>query len=206
MKILVLGANGKVGSKVTLALLQKGHTVVAGVHKSKERVPEGAELVPIDITDQASIEANLRGCDAVVCALSSWQAPAHNVLGQAMRVLIPAMQQTKVRRIISISGDAARVPNEKPAPLVRMFHAVAFGAVGKVVRDSEKHIRLLYDSDLEWTVLRPGIMTSSSSAAYQLRSTHPRGVFVTRNAVVAAIVDLVESPTHVGEAPFICNT
>lgn len=205
MKILVLGANGKVGSRVALDLLQRGHAVVAGVHKNKEHVPKGAEIVTLNISDQSSMEESLKGCDAVVCALSSWHAPAHNVLSQTMRTLIPAMQQAKVRRIISISGDVARVPNETPGLLTRIFHVFAFGVVGKVVWDSEEHIRLLYDSDLEWTVLRPGVMTSLQSVAYRLCAKHPSSMFVARNAVVAAIVDQLETPTHVGEAPFICN-
>lgn len=206
MKVLVLGANGKVGSRVVVELLKRGHTVVAGVHKNKDRVPKGAELVTLNIANQSSIEKGLQGCDAVVCALSSWHAPAHNVLGQTMHVLIPAMRQAKVRRIVSISGDVARVPNETPGLLTRIFHVFAFGIVGKVVRDSEEHLRLLYESDLEWTVFRPGLMTSSQSMAYRLCAKHPRSMFVTRNAVVAAIADELEVPTHVGEAPFICNS
>lgn len=205
MKVLVLGANGKVGSRVTLALLQRGHIVVAGVHKNKEHVPKGAELVTLDMADQSSIEGNLKGCDAVICALSSWHAPTHNVLSQAMRAIIPAMHQADARRIISISGDVARVPHEKPALLTRLFHTVAFGSIRKVVWDSEEHIRLLYDSDLEWTVLRPGIMTRLRSAAYRLQANHPHTLFVTRRAVVTAIVDQLEAPTHVRQAPFICN-
>lgn len=205
MKVLILGANGKVGSMVARRLLRRGHSIVAGVHKNKTNVPRGAEIIALDITDQSSVERALSGCDAVVCALSSWHAPHHDVLGKAMRIVIPAMDKAGVRRIVSISGDVARVSGEKPGVAARFFHALAFGFVRKVVRDSEDHIKQLQKSNLDWTVLRPGVMTRSDRADYRLLARHPRSPFISRRAVAEAIVDQLEEPTYVRQSPFITS-
>ena len=190
---------------VAQELLRRGHSIVAGVHKNKANVPKDAEIIILDINSQSSVEKALNGCDAVVCALSSWHAPRHDVLGRAMRVVIPAMGKTKVRQIISISGDVARIPGEKPRLLVRLFHLLAFGVVRKVVLDSEDHIRQLQESDLDWTVFRPGVMTRSDRAGYRLLAEHPRSLFIPRRAVVEAIADQLEKQTSIHQAPFIAS-
>ena len=205
MNVVVLGANGRVGSRVVSELLARGHTVTAGVHKNRDNVPAGATIIPVDINDTASINKLLRGADAVVCALSSWSSPNSNVLSTAMRGVIPAMHVASITRIVSISGDIARLPAEKPPLLIRLFHALKIGFIRKVVDDSETHLRQLSESSLAWTVIRPGIMTSSKNSNYILKPKHPLGLFIPRAAVVTSIVDLVESNSHLRQAPFIVS-
>ena len=205
MKVLILGANGRVGSRVAEKLLEAGHTVKAVVHKSKENVPVEAKIVTVDIHDRSALAHELANVDAVVCALSSWKAPHHDVLSTAMKSVISAMEQAGVARIVTISGDVARVPGEREGYLSRLFHVVAFGAIRSVVTDSEDHVRQLYESSLDWTVLRPAIMSSSSKETYRLQNRHPLSPFIPRAAVVKAIVDLVESDDCSRHAPFIAS-
>lgn len=203
MKILILGANGNVGSRVTRELIARGHTVIAGIHTQKNNLPKEVTATTIAINDPASLAASMAGVDAVVCALSSWHAPHHNVLSTAMHAVIPAMHHAGVQRIVSISGDVARAPGEAPSFFTRLFHLLAFGAIKKIVLDSEDHIRQLYESNLDWTVIRPTAMTSAVSPRYKLQKTHPSSLFIPRAAVVASIADLIESGDHLHEAPFI---
>lgn len=205
MKVVILGANGKVGSQVAAQLVAHGHEVIAGIHKRHDHVPDGAKTVEINIFDKTSLTKAISGADAVVCTLSSWHAPQHNVLSTAMKTVIPAMQQNNIKRIVSVSGDVARLPGEKPPLLTRLFHLLAFGIVKQVVADSEDHLQQLYDSDLSWTVLRPTTMTAAPHSNYKLQSTHPLQFTVPRAAVVKSIVDLIETPSHIKEAPFIKN-
>lgn len=203
MNVLILGANGHVGSRVAEKLLAAGHTVKAAVHKNKENVPVGAAVVTVDIHDYSALARELANVDAVVCALSSWKAPHHDVLSMAMKSVIPAMEQAGVTRIVTISGDVARVPNEPEGLLSRLFHVVAFGTIRSVMADSEDHVRQLHESSLDWTVLRPTTMSSSSNETYRLQNRHPLSPFIPRAAVVKAIVDLVESGDYSRQAPFI---
>lgn len=205
MHVLVLGANGKVGSRVAAKLLESGHTVTAGVHKSSSHVPNGAHVTTIDITDQQSMAIALRNVDAVVCTLSTWASPDKQVLSTAMESLVPAMQSTNVKRIVSISGNVARVPGETPGLFIRIFHAFKFGIIRKVIEDSEKHIAMLDRSDLDWTVIRPGIMASADEPAFSFCDTPSMNPFVSRTAVVMSIVDLIEINSHIHEAPFVIN-
>ncbi len=203
MKVLVLGANGKVGSRVVKRLIEHGHIVVAGVHSRSDAVPKEATTRTIDIKELHSLELALEGCDAVVCALSSWHAPNHDILATAIKTVIQAMDTKKVCRIVSVSGDVARVPGETAPFAVRLFHTFCFGVVKKVVEDSETHIKLLSESTLDWTVIRPGIMTASQNRGYTLRQSRPLVPLIPRDAVVEAIVDLAESGEFIKQSPYI---
>lgn len=60
-KILVLGANGTIGSKVVQALVVRGETVKAASRKAT--AVDGAEAVAFDYEDAASFGPALEGVD-----------------------------------------------------------------------------------------------------------------------------------------------
>ena len=72
VKALVTGATGKVGHATTRALIAAGHEVRALVRdpqRAQSVVPQGAELVPGDVTDPASLDEAARGCEVVFNAM-----------------------------------------------------------------------------------------------------------------------------------------
>ena len=203
MRIVVLGANGRVGSRVATELLCRGHEVTAVLHKHTTRVPEGAKTINVDLGDAQQVKTVLHDADAVVCALSSWHTPGHNALSSAMQVVISVMESLNIQRIVSISGDIASIPGEKLSLRKKIVHRLTFGVVKKVIDDSEAHIALLDKSSLDWTVVRPGIMTSSSRASYKLQEKHPIVPFISRSAVVQAVSDLAETFDFSKQSPYI---
>src|SRR4051794_34925359 len=90
MKILITGATGKVGSRLTKQLVQRGDHVRALVRdptRAADLRRAGTELAKGDLLDPESLAAAVRGVDAVVhCAAffrgaSAEQAQAVNDLG-----------------------------------------------------------------------------------------------------------------------------
>src|SRR5690349_11206792 len=72
MKILVTGATGKVGSRLTKRFVQRGDHVRALVRdasRAQDLHAAGAELVEADLRDASSLAATVQGIEAVVhCA------------------------------------------------------------------------------------------------------------------------------------------
>lgn len=72
LTVLVTGATGLVGGAVVQELLARGHAVRALVRPTSELTNLGGgasarvELVPGDVLDRPSVEAALRGCQAVI--------------------------------------------------------------------------------------------------------------------------------------------
>jgi dihydroflavonol-4-reductase len=68
MNVLVTGATGKVGNAVARALADRGDRVRALVRspeRARQLLPESVELVQGDVTDPASIEPAVEGCELV---------------------------------------------------------------------------------------------------------------------------------------------
>src|SRR5688500_809611 len=67
MKIVLFGATGQVGQRITAEALRRGHEVV-GVVRDPSRAQSPDPRVPLvqgDATDAASVAAIVRGADAV---------------------------------------------------------------------------------------------------------------------------------------------
>ncbi|MBZ4412614.1 NAD(P)-dependent oxidoreductase [Myxococcus sp. XM-1-1-1] len=110
MKILVTGATGKVGSRLTQRLAERGHDVRALVREPTRAVfpkEAGVELAQGDLLDAGSLVPAVRGVDAVVhCAAffrgaTPEQAQAVNDLGT--QHLAAAARAASVKRFIFTS-------------------------------------------------------------------------------------------------------
>ncbi len=118
MKILVTGATGKVGSRITQYLAGRGDHVRALVRDEARAADlRGAriELVRGDLLDEASLAAAVQGVDAVVhCAAffrgaSEAQAHATNDLGTQQ--LANAARAASVKRFVFTSTGLVYGPN-----------------------------------------------------------------------------------------------
>ena len=206
MKVVVFGANGKVGSIVTDTLLQAGHEVRAFVHKASSLHDHpNLETVEGDIYEAQQVQDAIQGMDAVISTLGSWGTPKKDILTVGMRHIIPAMQLHGTRRIISLTGAEARAYGDKLSPLHRLNHFAIGLLAGKVLKDGELHIQLLEDTDFDWTVIRSPIMKSSGSPkTFTLSLRRPQAwQRINRAAVATAIVSQLADKQHIQQAPFI---
>lgn len=192
--VVVFGAAGRVGSLVTVYALGNGHKVTAFVHR-RHNLPRHPNLTIVqgDVYNLADVVKALRGANVVVSTLSSWGTKRKDVLSNAMANIIPVMKKRKISRIISLTGAEARASGDKLGIIHRFAH-MGIGIVGgKVLHDGERHIMLLEQSGLNWTVLRSPIMRPGSQR-YCLSSVRPRPwASVGRQAVARAIVDQIEN-------------
>ncbi len=208
MRITILGASGKIGRRLTDELLARGHDITAVVHTNtvknnhpKLNVLQGDVYVPSDI------KKAIEGSDVVVCALGSWGAKSKYIVSTATINLIPAMKSAKITRFVSVTGGAARSPDEKE-PLIQKMTRILLSLIAKpILVDAEEHLRLLSDSNLDWTAVRSPVMTNSNYKNYNL-SKEPVAPWATisRNAVVTSLADLVENKTYLKQAPFITKS
>ncbi|MCX7043855.1 MAG: NAD(P)H-binding protein [Candidatus Sumerlaeota bacterium] len=139
-RVLVTGAAGFVGRSQTQILTQRGHSVVAMVHSAPMAVAPGVSVVKGDVRDKASLERALDGCDSVIhlAAAKNDEKFSREVNAGGTANLIAAAQARGVRRCIYISTQA------DPR-----------GLYGATKYEGE---RLVRDSALDWTVLKPNLI------------------------------------------------
>jgi putative NADH-flavin reductase len=204
MKIVVFGANGRVGSLVVAELLSRGHKVKAFVHSgSKFKDNPNLEIIKGDVYNAKDVDTAIHGSNAVISALGSWGTPKKNILTEGMKNIIPAMQQNKVKRIVSLTGSDASAPNDAENLLHRVSHLALLVVASKILKDGENHIKLLVESKLDWTVLRSPIMNDKGSK-FIVANTRPKPwATINRKSVVLAMMDLIESNQNLNKALYI---
>lgn len=165
MKITIFGASGTTGRLLTERSLAAGHTVTAVVRnqdayplRTKVHVVEGS------VFDLSVVLRALEGTDAVLSAPGA-HSPFRNenVLPQAVPVMVQAMQQTGVRRIVAL-GSAGAMPDslDKQPAWQRWFvqKVVYTLALKWPVYEQIQQYRLLSASNLDWTMVMPPMLTN----------------------------------------------
>ncbi len=205
MNIVVFGASGNIGTRVVERLLKQGDHVTACVHGDSHLADHpNLTSIHVDIYLKEDVERAIVGSDAVVSALGSWGTKRKDVLSAGMKHIIPIMQQHSIQRIISLTGSGVILEKDKVSWYDHL-NPLLLRIIGpKILTDGAQHIKLLQDSDLDWTVVRSPVMKNGQSNGYTLQSV-PALPWkkVIRDDVADAMVELVHSDQYAAQAPFI---
>jgi putative NADH-flavin reductase len=136
----------------------------------------------------------LDGVDVVVQALG---VPASldlitkpvTLFSQATRVLLPAMKQAGVGKLVAVTGFGAGDSNASINVLQRIPFTLL---LGRAYDDKSTQELLIEASDLDWLIVRPGVLTSGPPSGRYRVLTHTRDW---RNGVVsrADVADFIVS-------------
>lgn len=206
MHVIVFGATGNIGSRVTRLLADEGHEVTAFCRHGNIFANDPRIHVHIgDAYDAASVSGAVRGKEAVISALGSWGSQRKNVVSEGMRNIIPAMERTGAERIVSLTGSDARVSGLHQTLLQRLLRPVFSVVAGPILADGEEHIRLLQASQLAWTVIRSPVMRGWGAAGdptIDMRAPYPWET-VHRDTVARAMVSQLHEDARIRSAPYV---
>lgn len=191
MRIVIVGGHGKVARHLHPMLVRAGHTPVALVRKEEYRdelEALGAQMCLLDVerAEVGTFAACFDGCDAVV--FTAGGGPDGNIERKRTVDLegslksIEAAQQVGIRRFVQVSAiDVDKPVPEHTSPVWKAYVAAK--------RDADAALR---DSGLNWTILRPGALTSGPGAGMvSIAPELPRGEVARADvaAVIAAVLD-----------------
>ncbi|MFF9341630.1 SDR family oxidoreductase [Streptomyces sp. NPDC014773] len=196
MRIVIAGGHGRIALRLERLLSAGGHEAV-GLIRRPEQAEDlrtaGAEPVVLDL-EAASVEEVaevLRGANAAVFAAGagpdSGAARKDTVDRGAAVLFADAAERAGVRRFVVVSSMGADARHEGDE--VFDVYLRAKGAADDAVRSRE---------GLEWTVLRPGMLTDDAGTGLvRLEARTGRGP-VPRDDVAAVLAELVDSPGTAG--------
>lgn len=148
MKVAVIGASGRGGSRIVAELARRGHQVTA-IARHPEKIEAGPNVTAKrgDLND-ASFPDLLRGHDAVVSAVHFTDA------GPA--TLIESVRKAGVKRY-AVMGGAGSL---EVAPGVRLVDTPQFPAAYKTeaLKGAEFLERLKTEKELDWVFLSPAAL------------------------------------------------
>lgn len=205
MKILVLGASGKVGRLVVEGALNRGHKVIAFVHKNSLGDQSGVKIVRGDIYDQKSVEKAMQDIDIIINCLGSWGTKNKDIVSKDIENILPLVKKHKVKRVISLTGHGAAAPNEKLGSLANLSRHILLVLAPKILKDGEKSLVDLNKSKVDWAAIRSPIMVNFFDATkftFSEERPWPLSV-INRKSVAIALLDLAEAKKIENQMPFI---
>jgi uncharacterized protein YbjT (DUF2867 family) len=190
--IVIAGGHGKIALRLARLLSARGDTVrslirnpghAAGVHAT------GAEPVVADMEELDSLAEFVEGADAVVFAAGAGPGSGPERkrtvdLGGAVK-LLDAAQATGARRYLMVSSIGAGDPSSASGPMRPYIEA-------KAEADAA-----LSASDLDWTIVRPGMLTDEPGTGLVWVGEEERRAAVTRDDVAAVLAGCLDEPRTV---------
>jgi putative NADH-flavin reductase len=205
LHLLVIGASQGIGLETVKTALAAGHRVRAFA-RSAERISlsdENLERFTGNAVNASDIAAALEGVDAVVQALG---VPVRDLLrpvrlfSDATNVLVPAMEKAGVRRLVAVTGFGAGDSREAIGTLQRLPFRLVFG---RAYDDKDVQEMRIRKSDLDWTLVRPGILTNGAATDRFQVLDEPsswRNGMIARADVAKFAVQQVEGGSYVRRA------
>ena len=156
MKVLVIGANGKIGGQLIQKMKSSPHNPVAMLRKQEQvdkMKDSGVETVLADL--EKDFDHAFKGINAVVFAAGSGahtgKDKTHLVDRLGAKKAIDLAVKNKVERFVMVSAFGADFsPNEWPESMAHYYEAKA---------DADKH---LMQTTLNYTILKPGRLLDES--------------------------------------------
>lgn len=214
-KIAVFGATGRTGRHIVKEILNRGYTPVCLVRKeSKEKITDRKAFSiigsPLEYED---VFETIDGCDAVLVALniarkSDWPwariVSPPDLLDVAMKNIVKAMNETGIRRVITISawgvGDSYQEVNWMFRFLINKTN------VGVAYAGHEDQEKVLRQSGLDWTAVRPvGLINEewNSPIRVSFKGERKLRMTISRKDVAKFMFDILEDRKYFQATPCI---
>jgi uncharacterized protein len=107
MRIAVVGATGRIGSRVVDEALGRGIEVTAVLRDPDRDLPTGVERRVAEATDVAALATAISGQDAVVSALGGAEVDQVSVVVTGAHALLEALPRAGVERLLVVGGGGS---------------------------------------------------------------------------------------------------
>jgi len=211
--VLIIGASRGIGLETVKAALLAGHNVRA-LARSAARIPiqnPGLDRVAGNALDSSTILSTLDGVDVVVQTLGVDVAPRSifertTLFSQSTRIIVDAMKAAGVKRLIAVTGLGAG--NSRGHGGI-IYDSVVFPLLLKRVYD-DKDVQewIIKSSGLDWTIVRPGLLTNRPATGhYRILTAAGDWRFgtISRADVADFIVRQIDDRKLIGTTPLLIN-
>jgi uncharacterized protein len=204
MKIVVFGANGRVGQRIVAEALTRGHEVTAAVREPLAFAGERrARVVAADVVDPASVRVTAVDHDVAVSAVGPAWGGDPKILVDAAHALVSGMRTAAVPRLLVVGGAGSL----EASPGVRLVDTPGFPDELKPLAYGHAEALEVFRTeagDINWTVISPppGLHPGERTGTYRTETDSllvdgSGKSQITVDDFAVAIMDEVERPRFV---------
>lgn len=215
MKILLLGATGRTGRLIVEEALKQGYELNVLV-RDKNKIFFNSKSIKVyqgTPTRRADLAAAMQGCDLIISALGIVRASdapwsklitPKNFISESIKNVIVEAGQQNLKRLITISAWGVGETKKQVPFWLRWL--INYSNMGPVYAEHELEEKLLANSDLNWTAVRPVALNDSdkiTTLKVSFNNSPKPSLYVSRKSVAKFIVDIVKSDKYVRKSPTI---
>jgi len=210
--VLIIGASKGIGLATVQAALKAGYSVRALARSATTIRVDHPKLEKVDgdARDQDTIERALAGMQAVIQTLGVIPAPSLIVFGtqlfsRATRVLVGAMEAGPVKRLICVTGFGA---GDSRGYGGLLYNAALSLFLSQVYADKDVQERIIRRSRLDWTIVRPTILTDGPRTGNYRALVNPRdwtSGFISRADVADFLVKQIDDKSLLHQTPTLTD-
>jgi len=206
MKLAIFGASSASGKQLVDQALAAGHTITA-LLRDTTKLPArtGLTIVAGDATDAAKVADTVRGADAVLGLLGPKGPSAKGLCATSTRLIVDAMKQHGVRRVVIVSVAGVPMPQDKRDGVAKAIGALLKFFLKQMFADREAQIAALQASNTDWVVLRlPRLTNDPPTGKWALGypAMSPKLVICRADLAAAMLAQLTDT-TWLKQAPII---
>ena len=172
MKLLILGATGDTGKELVTQALEQGHIVTAFARNPTDvtKKHDSLSVIQGNILDYTSIQRAVKGQDAIISALGIRILKKNTIISDGTKNIINAMGKYGVKRFVCLSsiGVGNSIQQKKGLGFLYNYIMIPF-VLKNMFADKEVQEHYIQKSNLDWTIIRPAILTNgkrTSKARY----------------------------------------
>jgi putative NADH-flavin reductase len=205
MKLVIIGANGKIGSRIAEEAILRGHQVT-GISRNPEGGIRNDKIrwIQADVLDTESLTATLRGQDAIISAFGiDWQKPdTYHLFSDVASSIIRAARKAGVRRIINVGGAGSL----EVAPGVQLVDTPSFPEIWRQGANEQRKSLEVFraEKNLDWTFFSPAIVIEPGPKTSRFRLGKDSPVFdekgnssISYDDYATALIDELEHPAFI---------
>ena len=163
-----------------------------------------------DALQMATVKRALTGIDVVAQSLGVSGGPEiilkpTRLFSNATKILVTAMQEARVKRLICVTGFGAGDSRGTGGFLYDLaFHLL----LGRIYDDKDVQERIVRRSKLDWVIVRPVILTSGPKTKAYRALVDPRDWtcgFISRANVADFLVKQIETDSFLRKTPVLTS-
>jgi putative NADH-flavin reductase len=217
MRIAVFGATGRTGHPLVEQAVERGHEVIAFVRdatglSSTLRNDDGVDVLEGNAYTGETVDRAIAGdgvpVGAVVSVLGHTSDGPDDLLTEAGRRMLAAMNQHDVERFVTLVGAGVREEGESVSLGGWMMGALLKLLARSVLEDARGQVQRVKGSDTRWTVVRgPRLTEDAHTGEFRHGTDLSLGMRDTaaRANVAEFIIDCLEDDLYVHEMPKITD-
>jgi uncharacterized protein YbjT (DUF2867 family) len=193
MRVLVLGATGRVGGEVVRLAGAAGHEVTAFVRDPARLKTQPPHVAVGDIARAETLRAAVSGgIEAVVNAVGADPLKPSTVVTDTARAIVAAMHEAGARRYVAITGTAQMPRTALGALSVAILRRTP---VGNAIRDHQGAFAIVTGSDLDWVLAGCPWIKDGKAGGFREHARFPGGMkAIAPGDVAAFLVGVLDRP------------